>query len=70
MVNFAEMTNFVSGAGVAWSRPLLSGAGADPNGSEQESAPEPEPPKKVAASQHCKQHCTDDFRDYREALLL
>ena len=45
MVNFAEMTNFVSGAGVAWSRPLLSGAGAgagaDPIGSEQESAPGP-----------------------------
>ena len=33
------------GAGAAWSRLFLPGAGADPSRSE--------PPKKVAAPQHC-----------------
>ena len=36
------------GAGAAWSRLFLPGAGADPSRSE------PEPPKKVAAPQHCR----------------
>ena len=44
---------FVYGAGAAWSRLFLPGAGADPIWSEPESAPtlgvpKPEPPKKVA----------------------
>ena len=59
----------VSGAGAAWSRHFLPGAGRL-RGLER---PEPEPPKKVAAPQHCFSENTNVLRHNfwcRKAILI
>ena len=67
----------VSGAGAAWSRHFLPGAGpvflhgaGRLRGLER---PEPEPPKKVAAPQHCFSENTNVLRHNfccRKAILI